>query len=61
MTTNNDYSKFAGMQDLKKNKEERFRNVSMLRVKIEINTADGTRTSKEQRWYEGSRKFLSST
>ena len=40
MTTNNDYSKFAGMQDLKKNKEERFRNASMLRVKIEINTAD---------------------
>ncbi len=40
MTTNNDYSKFAGMQDLKKNKEERFRNASMLRVKIEINMAD---------------------
>ena len=40
MTTNNDYSKFAGMKDLKKNKEERFRNASMLRVKIEINPAD---------------------
>ncbi len=40
MTTNNDYSKFAGMQDLKKNKDERFRNASMLRVKIEINSAD---------------------
>lgn len=40
MTTNNDYSKFAGMQDLKRKKEESFRNASMLRVKIEINTAD---------------------
>jgi hypothetical protein len=40
MTTNNDYSKFAGMQDLKRNKEESFRNASMLRVKIEINTVD---------------------
>ena len=40
MTTNNDYSKFAGMQDLKRKKEEVFRNSSMLRVKIEINTSD---------------------
>ncbi|HEV7423671.1 MAG TPA: hypothetical protein VGO21_00615 [Candidatus Paceibacterota bacterium] len=42
MTTNNDYSKFAAMQDLKRNKEERFRNASMIRVKIEINNADAT-------------------
>jgi len=40
MTTNNNYSKFAGLQDLKRKKEEGFRNASMLRVKIEINTAD---------------------
>ncbi|HET7003643.1 MAG TPA: hypothetical protein VFI33_20115, partial [Puia sp.] len=40
MTTNNDYSKFAGMQDLKRKKEADFRNASMLRVKIEINSAD---------------------
>jgi hypothetical protein len=40
MTTNNDYSKVAGMQDLKRKKEGSFRNASMLRVKIEINSAD---------------------
>ncbi|MEJ0081847.1 MAG: hypothetical protein WDM78_13065 [Puia sp.] len=45
MTTNNDYSKFAGMQDLKRNKEESFRNASMLRVKIEINAADAIASS----------------
>ena len=45
MTTNNDYSKFAGMQDLKRKKEEGFRNASMLRVKIEINSADAIASS----------------
>ena len=45
MTTNNDYSKFAGMQELKRKKEEGFRNASMLRVKIEINTADAMASS----------------
>jgi len=40
MATNNDYSKFTGMQDLKRKKEEGFRNASMLRVKIEINVVD---------------------
>ena len=45
MTSNNDYSKFAGMQDLKRKKEEGFRNASMLRVKFEINTAEAIASS----------------
>ncbi len=45
MTTNNDYSKVAGMQDFKRKKEEGFRNASMLRVKIDINSAEAIASS----------------
>ncbi|HZZ76138.1 MAG TPA: hypothetical protein VFE04_09435 [Puia sp.] len=45
MTSNNDYSKFTGMQDLKKNKDKSFRNACMIRVKIEINSAEAIASS----------------
>lgn len=51
MTTHNDYSSFASMQDLKKNRDESFRNASMLRVKIEINTADAIASSITEDFY----------
>jgi hypothetical protein len=51
MTSNNDYSKFAGMQDLKKHKDESFRNACMIRVKIEINSAEAIASSISENFH----------
>ncbi len=40
--SDHEYSAFAKMQAVKKINEERFRNASMIRVKIEINPADAS-------------------
>jgi hypothetical protein len=45
MTSNNDYSKFANLKAFKKNREESFRNASMIRVKIEVNSSDAIASS----------------
>ncbi|MDP9041236.1 MAG: hypothetical protein M3N30_04590 [Bacteroidota bacterium] len=43
--SDHEYSAFAKMQEAKKISDERFRNASMIRVKIEVNPADAAASS----------------